>query len=554
MLTEQGTDGSFLVRPSNSQPGDFTLSVRQGDSVVHVSIQNTGDYLDLHGGEQFATLVELVECYYKKGGVMKQKGGKNLYLKHPLSSADPTTERWYHGLLPGRDAEMMLLASRSDGSYLVRGSRSKPGDFVLSVRTGKEVSHVMIECKDDKYRIGDYERFDTLADLVEHYKEHGVKQVNGSVIKLIAPLKATHITASGIDERIKDLQKSGSAKGAKKSNKGFREEFAMLQQQVMTGLDDMKNGISRQNTAKNRYKNILPFDFNRVVLTEGDPNVPRSDYINASIIRNRELPDSKRYYIATQGCLETTVADFWRMIWQQNSRIVVMTTKLIEMGRKKCVMYWPLLDSSHEIELYTGKLTIINISERHAEHYDVRELGVSFRSNDPHRSPEPTRKIYHFHFQGWPDHGVPSDPGCVLGFLQDIDGIHESIPGAGPIVLHCSAGIGRTGTVLVIDMILQQIKQQGLDCEIDVQKMTLMVRAQRSGMVQTEAQYRFIYMAVRHYIDTTLRRMQTGQRGHANDGAAVYQNIDIGQTNAAVYQNIEVVKTNDRPRIAPRKH
>ncbi|KAK2193785.1 hypothetical protein NP493_5g04026, partial [Ridgeia piscesae] len=106
---------------------------------------------------------------------------------------------------------------------------------------------------------------------------------------------------------------------------------------------------------------------------------------------------------------------------------------------------------------------------------------------NPEVTPQPARKVYHFHLTGWPDHGVPADPGIVLSFLQKIDDIQESIPDAGPVVVHCSAGIGRTGTVLIVDMILQQIKQQ--------------------GMVQTEAQYRFIYMAVRHYIDQQARQV-----------------------------------------------
>lgn len=119
--------------------------------------------------------------------------------------------------------------------------------------------------------------------------------------------------------------------------------------------------------------------------------------------------------------------------------------------------------------------------------------------------------MYVIFFQAWPDHGVPSDPGCVLNFLHDVNARQESVTNAGPVLVHCSAGIGRTGTFIVIDMILDQIKRQGLDCEIDIQRTIQMVRSQRSGMVQTEAQYKFVYLAVQHYIETVSQRMQAEQ-------------------------------------------
>lgn len=118
--------------------------------------------------------------------------------------------------------------------------------------------------------------------------------------------------------------------------------------------------------------------------------------------------------------------------------------------------------------------------------------------------------IKSFIFKAWPDHGVPNDPGCVLNFLHDVNAKQDSLEKGsdGPIIVHCSAGIGRTGTFIVIDMIIDQIKWFGLDCEIDIQRTIQMVRSQRSGMVQTEAQYKFVYMAVQHHIDTVEHRLR----------------------------------------------
>lgn len=145
-----------------------------------------------------------------------------------------------------------------------------------------------------------------------------------------------------------------------------------------------------------------------------------------------------------------------------------------------------------------------NLSEETSKDYTLREFSVS--------KGDETRRIFHYHFLGWPDHGTPEDPGSVLNFLHDVNIKQESLEGAGPIVVHCSAGIGRTGTFIVIDMIIDQIQTLGLDCEIDIQRTIQMVRSQRSGMVQTEAQYKFVYLAVQHHIDTLSQRLAAEQK------------------------------------------
>ena len=254
----------------------------------------------------------------------------------------------------------------------------------------------------------------------------------------------------------------------------------------------------------------LPFftvDHTRVILedVEGDD----TDYINANrIVTSDEGDLYRKEYIATQGCLTATRADFWQMVWQEQTRVIVMTTKEVERDRPKCVKYWPDLDEAENF----GPFAIKNMSEEvnQTAGYILREFQVSKKQQN--NEAEEQRKIFHFHFQAWPDHGVPSDPGCVLNFLEVVNAKYESLePVPGAIVVHCSAGIGRTGTFIVIDIIIDQIKRQGLNCEIDIQRTIQAVRSQRSGMVQTEAQYKFVYMAVEYYIDTVRKRGEANQ-------------------------------------------
>ncbi|XP_017266898.1 tyrosine-protein phosphatase non-receptor type 11b isoform X1 [Kryptolebias marmoratus] len=529
VLLTRGVHGSFLARPSKSNPGDFTLSVRRNNEVTHIKIQNSGDYYDLYGGEKFATLAELVQYYTEQQDLLRERNGHVIELKYPLNCKDPTSERWYHGHLSGKDAEKLLTEKGKAGSFLVRESQSQPGDFVLSVLTNEEkhdnvdrktkVTHVMIRCqKDGKYDVGGGERFDTLADLVDHYKKNPMVEKSGIVVHLKQPFNATRINAANIENRVRELNKV--ADNSEKPKQGFWEEFEVLQQQECKLLYPRKEGQKPENKSKNRYKNILPFDTTRVIIK--DPEVPGTDYINANYIRNmnedgRHVEESK-VFIATQGCLQNTVTDFWKMVYQENAHVIVMTTKEMERGRNKCVRYWPDLHSTKEFE----KVLVRNVEERPAQDYILRKLEVTRLDRK-----EPLRYIWHFQYLSWPDHGVPNEPGGVLWFLEEVNRTQSTIKDTGPIVVHCSAGIGRTGTIIVIDILIDIISRQGLDCDIDIPKTIQMVRQQRSGMVQTEAQYKFIYMAVQQYIDTAQKRLEEEQRNKMKERE--YSNIKYPQ-------------------------
>ncbi|XP_041708554.1 tyrosine-protein phosphatase non-receptor type 6 isoform X2 [Coregonus clupeaformis] len=516
VLKSRGVHGSFLARPSRKNQGDFSLSVRVGELVTHIRIQNTGDFYDLYGGEKFATLSELVEYYTAENGILQDKDGTIIELKYPLNCSDPTTERWYHGHLSGPNAEKLLWERDEPGTFLVRESLSKPGDFVLSVLTeekskassgGRRVSHIKIMCQNDRYTVGGKEMFDTLADLVEHYKRKGIEEMSGTWVHLKQPYFSTRVNAADIDSRVRLLDQTAEREneGDKKSKAGFWEEFDALQKQESKVKKSREEGMRPENKSKNRYKNILPFDETRVILLSGDPNIIGSDYINGNYLTNKlQEPGDQKVYIACQGCLATTVNDFWQMVWQENTRVIVMTTREVEKGRNKCVPYWPEMQDFKDV----GPYVVTNVSERDATDYKIRIMEIS-----PLDQSDSVRTIWHYQYLSWPDHGVPEEPGGVLSFLTQVNAKQDEFLDAGPMIIHCSAGIGRTGTIVVIDMIIETINTKGQDCDIDIQKSIQMVRDQRSGMVQTEAQYKFIYLAVSQYIEASKVSMMAYNKG-----------------------------------------
>ncbi|XP_055340140.1 tyrosine-protein phosphatase non-receptor type 11-like [Paramacrobiotus metropolitanus] len=503
-LLVRGTDGSFLGRPSQSNPGQFTLSVRRGNQVTHIKIQNTGDYYDLFGGEKFATLAELVQFYMENPGQLREKNGDSIELKFPLMCPDPTTERWFHGYLSGKEAETQLRDKGKTGSFLVRESQSKPGQYVLSVRTDDKlpVTHIMINSVNNKYEIVSGESFDSLTDLVEHYKKNLMVDTTGTVVSLKHPYNATKFPVTDICVRVRELQKDSHTT----MKSGFWEEFESLQQQDLRALHPRKEGQKPENKVKNRFKNILPFDHTRVILRDSTDSTPGSDYINANYIYPDESNEFQKRYIAIQGCLPNTLGDFWRMVWQENSRVIVMATKEYERNRQKCSRYWPELGQ----DLQYGPIKVRCLSETGYADFFLREFEIQ---NNQRK--DPARIISQFHLHAWPDHGVPADPGCVLNFLHKVNDRQESIPGAGPVVVHCSAGIGRTGTFIVLDILIDHIKnarKNGIECEIDIHRTVLMIRERRSGMVQAESQYKFIYMAVQHYVQNTIIPVQRAEQ------------------------------------------
>lgn len=242
-----------------------------------------------------------------------------------------------------------------------------------------------------------------------------------------------------------------------------------------------------ENRSKNRYRDVSPYDHSRVVLQkvpEGD-----SDYINASVI---QVPESNRTYILSQGPLEHTVPQFWQMIWEQNTKAIIMLNRVIEKGTLKCHQYWPLGEDeeTEEMIFYETGLKVTLLEEQAYPHYIVRTLDLE----DIHT--KEVREVYHFHYITWPDFGIPSSPISFLSFLEAVRLKGVLDPEVGPAVIHCSAGIGRSGTFCLVDSALVLVEKAGSLEGLDVQSLLISMRSYRMGLIQTFDQLKFSYMAI----------------------------------------------------------
>ncbi|KAM4842484.1 receptor-type tyrosine-protein phosphatase alpha isoform 2-T2 [Thomomys bottae] len=265
------------------------------------------------------------------------------------------------------------------------------------------------------------------------------------------------------------------------SNNGLEEEFKKLTS-IKIQNDKMRTGNLPANMKKNRVLQIIPYEFNRVIIPvkRGEEN---TDYVNASFIDGYRQKDS---YIASQGPLLHTIEDFWRMIWEWKSCSIVMLTELEERGQEKCAQYWP----SDGLVSY-GDITMELKKEEECESYTVRDLLVTNTRENK------SRQIRQFHFHGWPEVGIPSDGKGMISIIAAVQKQQQQ-SGNHPITVHCSAGAGRTGTFCALSTVLERVKAEGI---LDVFQTVKSLRLQRPHMVQTLEQYEFCYKVVQEYID-----------------------------------------------------
>ncbi|XP_041848315.1 receptor-type tyrosine-protein phosphatase S-like isoform X5 [Melanotaenia boesemani] len=236
------------------------------------------------------------------------------------------------------------------------------------------------------------------------------------------------------------------------------------------------------NKFKNRLVNIMPYETTRVCL-QPIRGLEGSDYINSSYIDGYR---QQKGYIATQGPLAETTEDFWRMLWEHNSTIVVMLTKLREMGREKCHQYWPAERSARYQYFVVDPMAEYNMPQ-----YILREFKVTDARDGQ------SRTVRQFQFTDWPEQGVPKSGEGFIDFIGQVHKTKEQFGQDGPITVHCSAGVGRTGVFITLSIVLERMRYEGA---VDIFQTVKMLRTQRPAMVQTEDEYQFCYQAALEYL------------------------------------------------------
>uniref|UniRef100_A0A3Q0RL34 Tyrosine-protein phosphatase non-receptor type 9 n=1 Tax=Amphilophus citrinellus TaxID=61819 RepID=A0A3Q0RL34_AMPCI len=280
----------------------------------------------------------------------------------------------------------------------------------------------------------------------------------------------------------------------RKKKKGIYQEYEEIRKEPPAGTFDYSKKLSNQ--VKNRYSDVLCLDQSRVRLCPlSNDEDETSDYINASFMDGYKRSNA---YIATQGPLPKTFADFWRMVWEQMVLIIVMTTRVVERGRVKCGQYWPLEEGRTEQH---GYFLVRNTHIQVFQDFRLSHLEL-YNTQSGER-----REVYHYLYVSWPDFGVPKSASAMLDFrehvlqrreaaVQTLGSSWRGPPGGPPVVVHCSAGIGRTGTFCTLDICLSQLEDVGT---VDVRQTVRRMRTQRAFSIQTWDQYYFCYTAIIEY-------------------------------------------------------
>lgn len=287
----------------------------------------------------------------------------------------------------------------------------------------------------------------------------------------------TEVSARDLREHIQRLMQTEIGENIT----GMELEFKKLAN-IKTDSTRFMSANMPFNKHKNRLVHILPYDSTRVCL-QPTRSIEGSDYINANFIDGYR---HRNAYIATQGPLPDTVDDLWRMLWEHNSTIIVMLTKLKEMGREKCHQYWPS-DRSVRYQCYVVEA----IAEYNMPQYILREFKLTNARDGS------SRTIRQFQFTDWPEQGVPKSGDVFIDFIGQVHKTKEQFGQDGPITVHCSAGVGRTGVFIALSIILERMQYEGV---VDIFQTIRILRIQRPAMVQTEDQYQFCYRAALEYL------------------------------------------------------
>ncbi|XP_026568600.1 tyrosine-protein phosphatase non-receptor type 21 isoform X4 [Pseudonaja textilis] len=334
-------------------------------------------------------------------------------------------------------------------------------------------------------------------NIVEGLPPLGVMKKNRAEAKKIGPLKLAAL--NGLTLSRLPLPSEGKEESPRATND---ERFKGLEQRLDQGMvfteyeriqkkrlveGDCSIACLPENAERNRFQDVLPYDDTRVELVPTKEN--NTGYINASHIKVC-VGGMEWDYIATQGPLQNTCQDFWQMVWEQGIAIIAMVTAEEEVGREKSFRYWPRLGSRHNTVTY-GRFKITTRFRTDSGCYATTGLKIK------HLLTGQERTVWHLQYTDWPEHGCPEDTKGFLSYLEEIQSVRRhtnstadpAIPNP-PLLVHCSAGVGRTGVVILSEIMIACLEHNEA---LDIPRMLEMLRQQRMMMVQTLSQYTFVY-------------------------------------------------------------
>ncbi|XP_061834725.1 receptor-type tyrosine-protein phosphatase S-like isoform X1 [Nerophis lumbriciformis] len=372
-------------------------------------------------------------------------------------------------------------------------------NFLRRVKTCNppDAGPIIAHCSAGVGRTGCFIVIDAMLERIRHER---TADIYGHVTLMRSQrnyMVQTEDQYSFIHEALLEAVACGNTEVAARSLYSYMQKLAKVENgEHVTGMElefkrlaNTKAHTSRFVTAnlpcnkfKNRLVNIMPYETTRVCL-QPIRGLEGSDYINASYIDGYR---QQKGYIATQGPLAETTEDFWRMLWEHNSTIVVMLTKLREMGREKCHQYWPAERSARYQYFVVDPMAEYNMPQ-----YILREFKVTDARDGQ------SRTVRQFQFTDWPEQGVPKSGEGFIDFIGQVHKTKEQFGQDGPISVHCSAGVGRTGVFITLSIVLERMRYEGA---VDIFQTVKMLRTQRPAMVQTEDEYQFCYQAALEYL------------------------------------------------------